>query len=55
MHLSSDLFLNAAKLSPVHVNEADTQLNNKLLGITVKGPLRCEVRDSPYDNLLRPS
>lgn len=45
MHLSSDLFLNASKLSPVHVSEADTQLNEKLLGMTVKGPRWWEVRE----------
>lgn len=38
MHLSSDLFLNAAKLSPVYVSETDKQLNDNLLAITVKGP-----------------
>lgn len=49
MDLSSDLFLNAAKLSPVHVSEADRQLNKKLLSITVKGPQWWEVRENAYD------
>lgn len=53
MHLSSDLFLNAAKLSPVHVSEADKQLNENLLGITMKGPRWWDVRKTTCDTLLR--
>lgn len=38
MNHSSDLFLNAAKLFPFHVSEADKQSNEKLLGSTMKEP-----------------
>lgn len=55
MHLSSDLFLNASKLSPVHVSEADTQLNEKLLGMTVKGPRWWEVGAPKFRELMRNS
>lgn len=53
MHLSSDLFLNAAKLSPVHISKADKQLNEDLLGITLKRPDWWEVRDSACHTFLR--
>ena len=53
VHLSSDPFLDAAKLSLVHVSNADKQLKKDLLGITMKGPSRWEVRDSARHTLLR--
>ena len=54
MLLSSDLFLNAAKLFPVYVSETDKQLNDNLLAITVKGPHWWEVGEpTACDTFLR--